>query len=147
MLSRPPAFILSQDQTLRVVEFFWLSSSSFHSALKAGFLTLTFFSLFAILSSAFAFTLYLNFFDEVNSALSFQTILFSRFSFLPLFGGSVNRFSSGALLMYQLSPELSSVLRKYFKVFFEAIHCKGFGLSALLGPPLADSSLGQGAAS
>lgn len=28
---------------------------------------------------AFAFTLYLDFFDEVNSALSFQTILFSRF--------------------------------------------------------------------
>jgi hypothetical protein len=43
---------------------------------------LTFFSLFAILSSAFAFTLYLDFFDEVNSALSFQTILFSRFSAL-----------------------------------------------------------------
>jgi hypothetical protein len=37
---------------------------------------------------------------------------------LPLVGGSVNRFSSGALLMYQLSPELSSVLLKYFKVFF-----------------------------
>ena len=26
-------------------------------------------------------SLYLDFFDEVNSALSFQTILFSRFSF------------------------------------------------------------------
>jgi hypothetical protein len=46
---------------------------------------------------------------------------------LPLVGGSVNRFSSGALLMYQLSPELSSFLPKYFKVFFEAIHRKGFG--------------------
>jgi len=67
------------------------------------------------------------FFDEVNSALSFQTILFSRFSFLPLVGGSVNRFSSGALLMYQLSPGLSSVLRKYFQLFFEAIHRQGFG--------------------
>jgi hypothetical protein len=90
---------------------------------EAGFFPLTFFSLFAILSSAFAFTLYLDFFDEVNSALSFQTILFSRFSFLPLFlplvGGSVNRFSSGALLMYQLSPGLSSVLPKYFKVFLK----------------------------
>ncbi len=98
--------------------------------MMAGFFLLTFFSLFAILSSALAFTLYLDFFDEVNSALSFQTILFSRFSFLPLFlplvGGSVNRFSSGALLMYQLSPELSSVLRKYFDFFFEAIHSKGF---------------------
>jgi hypothetical protein len=82
VLSRPPAFILSQDQTLRVVEFFWLTSSFFHSALKAGFFPLTFFSLFAILSSAFAFTLYLDFFDEVNNALSFQTILFSRFSAL-----------------------------------------------------------------
>jgi hypothetical protein len=95
------------------------TSSSFHSALKAGFFPLTFFSLFAILSISSRFTLYLNFFDEVNSALSFQTILFSRFSFLPLVGGSVNRFSSGALLMYQLSPELSSVLRKYFKVFLK----------------------------
>ena len=86
---------------------------------EAGFFPLTFFSLFAILSSAFAFTLYLDFFDEVNSALSFQTILFSMFSFLPLVGGSVNRFSSGALLMYQLSPGLSSVLPKYFKVFLK----------------------------
>ncbi len=59
----------------------------------------------------------------------------------------MNRFSSGALLMYQLSPELSSVLRKDFKVFFEAIHRKGFDLSAPLEPPLADSSLGQGATS
>jgi len=49
--------------------------------------------------------------------------------------------------MYQLSPELSSVLRKYFKVFFEAIHRKGFGYKAALRHPLADSSLGQGAAS
>jgi hypothetical protein len=105
---------------LATIKFFPLS-------LLAGFFPLTFFSLFAILSSAFAFTLYLDFFDEVNSALSFQTILFSRFSFLPLVGGSVNRFSSGALLMYQLSPELSSVLPKNFKVFFEAIHRKGFG--------------------
>jgi hypothetical protein len=39
--------------------------------------------------------------------------------FLPLVGGSVNRFSSGALLMYQLSPGLSSVLPKYFKVFLK----------------------------
>jgi hypothetical protein len=38
---------------------------------------------------------------------------------LPLVGGSVNRFSSGALLMYQLSPELSSVLPKYFKFFLK----------------------------
>ena len=110
-----------------LLSFFWLPSSSFHPSPEAGFFPLTFFSLFAILSSAFAFTLYLDFFDEVNSALSFQTILFSRFSFLPLVGSSVNRFSSGALLMYQLSPGLSSVLRKYFKVFFEAIHRKGFG--------------------
>ncbi|MEG4589956.1 hypothetical protein QUA54_32780, partial [Microcoleus sp. MOSTC5] len=91
--------------------------------------------------------LYLDFFDEVNSALSFQTILFSRFSFLPLVGGSVNRFSSGALLMYQLSPELSSVLRKYFKVFGEAIHSQGFGSYTALDHPLADSSLWLGAAS
>ncbi|MEG4848856.1 hypothetical protein QUB05_31020, partial [Microcoleus sp. F10-C6] len=108
--SRPPAFILSQDQTLRVVEFFFGSSSSFHSALKAGFFPLTFFSLFAILSISSRFYSHLDFFDEVNSALSFQTILFSRFSFLPSGCGSVNRFPSGALLMYQLSPELSSVL-------------------------------------
>ena len=105
-----------------LLSFFWLTSSSFHPSPRAGFFPLTFFSLFAILSSALAFTLYLNFFDEVNSALSFQTILFSRFSFLPgllpLVGGSVNRFSSGALLMNQLSLGLSSVLRKYFKVFF-----------------------------
>ena len=84
MLSRPPAFILSQDQTLRVVEFFRLVKL-FPLSLVAGFFSLTFFSLFAILSSAFADTLNLNFFDEVNSALSFQTILFSRFSFyLPV---------------------------------------------------------------
>jgi hypothetical protein len=65
---------------------FWLQSSSFSAILALTpnwlFLTLTFFSLFAILSSAFAFTLYLDFFDEVNTALSFQTILFSRFSAL-----------------------------------------------------------------
>jgi hypothetical protein len=66
---------------------------------------------------------------------------------LPLVGGSVNRFSSGALLMYQLSPELSSVLGKYFKAFFEAIHRKGFDYKAPLRHPLADSSLGQRAAS
>ena len=59
----------------------------------------------------------------------------------------MNRFSSGALLMYQLSPELSSVLLKYFKVFFKPIHRKGFGEEVPLRPPLADSSLGQGAAS
>jgi hypothetical protein len=47
--------------------------------------------------------------------------------------------------MYQLSPGLSSLLRKYFKVFFEAIYRKGFGESALLRHLLADSSLGQGA--
>ncbi|MEG4855549.1 hypothetical protein QUB10_32305, partial [Microcoleus sp. B5-D4] len=89
------------------VKFFLLSTN-------AGFFPLTFFSLFAILNISDAFTLYLDFFDEVNSALSFQTILFSRFSFLPLVRGCLNRFPSGALLMYQLSPELSSVLRKYF---------------------------------
>jgi hypothetical protein len=66
---------------------------------------------------------------------------------LPLVGGSVNRFSSGALLMYQLSPGLSSVLGKYFKVFFEPLLCKGFGQEALLRHPLGDSSLRQGAAS
>jgi hypothetical protein len=43
---------------------------------------LTFFSLLAILSISFRFYSHLNFFDEVNSALSFQTILFSRFSAL-----------------------------------------------------------------
>ncbi|MEG5035770.1 hypothetical protein, partial [Microcoleus sp. AT3-D2] len=96
------------------IVFFGFSQVLSTLALKAGFFPLTFFSLFAILSSALAFTLYLDFFDEVNSALSFQTILFSRFSFLPLVRGSVNRFSSGALLMYQLSPELSSFLGKYF---------------------------------
>ncbi|MEG4347948.1 hypothetical protein QUB70_32430, partial [Microcoleus sp. A003_D6] len=60
------------------------------------------------------FTLYLDSFDEVNSALSFQTILFSRFSFLPLVRGSVNRFPSGALLIYLFRKGLSSVLPKYF---------------------------------
>jgi hypothetical protein len=60
---------------LATIKFFPLSTN-------AGFFPLTFFSLFAILSSAFAPTLYLNFFDEVNSGLSFQTILFSRFSAL-----------------------------------------------------------------
>jgi hypothetical protein len=67
--------------------------------------------------------------------------------FLPLVGGSVNRFFYGALLMYQLSLGLSSVLRKNFKAFFEPIHRKGFGYKAPLRHPLADSSLGQGAAS
>jgi hypothetical protein len=62
--------------------FFLATIKFFPLSLEAGFLTLTFFSLFAILSSALAFTLYLNSFDEVNSALSFQTILFSRFSAL-----------------------------------------------------------------
>ena len=57
----------------------------------------------------------------------------------------MNRFSSGALLTYQLSPGLSSVLRKYFKVFFEAIHRQGFGYPPPLRHPLADSSLGLGA--
>ena len=66
-----------------------------------------------ILSLAFAVTLNLDSFDEVNRALSFQTILFSRFS--ALFGcGSVNRFLSGALLIYLFHQFLSSVLGNYF---------------------------------
>ncbi|MEG3844398.1 hypothetical protein, partial [Microcoleus sp. herbarium14] len=42
--------------------------------------TLTFYFLFVILSISNAYTLYLDSFDEVNRALSFQTIFFSRFS-------------------------------------------------------------------
>jgi hypothetical protein len=68
---------------LATIKFFPLSHEGWFFSLD--FFLLTFFSLFAILSSALALTLNLNFFDEVNSALSFQTILFSRFSFLPFF--------------------------------------------------------------
>ena len=56
----------------------------------------------------------------------------------------MNRFSSGALLMYQLSPELSSLLPKYFLYLFEAIHRKGSGYLLALVHPLADSSFNEG---
>ena len=83
--------------------------------MKADFFSLDFFLVVCDIKYQLSLLLsILIFFDEVNSALSFQTILFSRFSFLPFFAplvrGSVNRFPSGALLMYQLSPELSSIL-------------------------------------
>jgi hypothetical protein len=57
----------------------------------------------------------------------------------------VNRFSSGALLMYQLSPELSSVLRKYFQLFLKPYTVRvlarkhGFGLRWLT--PLSGKGL------
>ena len=59
----------------------------------------------------------------------------------------MNRFSSGALLMYQLSPELSSFLGKYFKVFLKPYTVRVSPSQHPRRHPLPDSSLGQGAAS
>jgi len=58
--------------------------------------------------SAFAFTLNLNFFDEVNSALSFQTILFSRFSAL---GASLQAALFWTFINYSVMTKLVLVER------------------------------------
>jgi hypothetical protein len=76
-----------------------------------------------ILSLAFALTLYLDSFDEVNRALSFQTILFSR---------SSARF--GELLLFRrfinilISPILVKRFGKVFLTFFEDYTPQGFEL-------------------
>jgi hypothetical protein len=58
------------------------SSSSFHSAFHRWFFSLDIFLVVCDIEYQLSLLLDLNFFDEVNSALSFQTILFSRFSAL-----------------------------------------------------------------
>jgi hypothetical protein len=83
--------------------------------------TLTFFSLFGILSIS-SCELLLSVpivYHEVDSALSFQTIFFSRFSALVVERSVVNRFPSAALLMYQLGLGLSSVFAENFKYFLQ----------------------------
>jgi hypothetical protein len=107
------------------LSFFWLVCQAPHllclfCSARLG-VTLTFFSLFGILSIS-SCELLLSVpivYHEVDSALSFQTIFFSRFSALVVERSVVNRFPSAALLMYQLGLGLSSVFAENFKYFLQ----------------------------